>query len=527
MDFLTKLEKRLSQGKISRREFLSRTSSLGAAAALGSLAFTTTTRAAVSKKGGRFRIGVAGGATSDNLDPALSNDNPVMILGWQLRNCLVEIDHRVQPIPELAESWESTPDAVTWVINLRKGVEFHNGKTFSAEDVLFSINRHRGENSKSVAKPYFKAVRDIRADGKYRVIVTLEKGNADFPYLLADAHVTMVPANTKDFSDGMGTGGYRLQSFEPGVRSFVKRNPNYFKHDRAHFDEIETIFMPDVTSRTNALRTGKIDALHRCDLKTIELLKKLPHVQVLRMTGAKHYTFPMRIDTPPYDNKDVRLALKFAVDRNMLVKMVLRGYGSIGNDTPIGPTYRYFAKDLPQRTYDPEKAGYHLKKAGLSNHTFNLYSSDAAFPGAMDAALLYQESAKKAGIQIKVVKEPSDGYWSEVWMKKPWTQSYYSGFATEDWMFSAAYAVDSKWNETFWSHNRFNDLLVAARSELDDTKRRDMYFEMQQILWEEGSTVIPIFTDFVDAASTKIKFGPLSKSFNLDGLRCSERWWFA
>jgi peptide/nickel transport system substrate-binding protein len=97
---------------------------------------------------------------------------------------------------------------------------------------------------------------------------------------------------------------------------------------------------------------------------------------------------------------------------------------------------------------------------------------------------------------------------------------------TEDWMFSQAYALDSKWNETFWKNGLFNQLLIEARSELDEAKRRDMYGEMQRLLWAEGGTVIPIFTDFVDAASSKIKFGPLSNKYALDGIRCGERWWY-
>lgn len=526
MNSLKKLEELFLQGRITRREFLSRAAALGMAAALGPMAFSTNAGAAAPKKGGRFRLGMAGGSTGDTLDPATWVDNTPALMNLQMRNCLVELDHDAQAVPELAESWEPSPDAKTWTFNLRKSVEFHNGKTMDAQDVIFSINIHRGENSKSVAKTYFKSVKNIQADGKHRLIFHLDSGNADFPYLLADIHTTIVPDGTTDFSDGMGTGGYILESFEPGVRSFAKRNPNYFKEGRAHFDEIEVICMADVNSRTTALRTGTIDAMNRCDTKTVNLLKRVPEVQVIQVTGAKHYPFPMRSDTPPYDNNDVRLALKYAVDREQMVKLILRGFGSPGNDTPIGPTYRFHNTELPQRAYDPDKARFHLKKAGLSDHTFKIHASEAAFPGAVDAAVLYQDSAAKAGIKIEVVREPKDGYWSDVWMRKPWCQSYYSGYATEDWMLSAAYAEDSSWNESFWKNDRFNKLLVDARAELDNAKRRDMYWEMQKILWEEGGTVIPMFTDFLDAASKKVKFGPLSKSFNLDGLRCCERWWF-
>ncbi len=407
-----------------------------------------------------------------------------------------------------------------------KGVEFHNGKTMDAEDVIFSLNRHRDKDSKSVAKAYFKSVTNMKADGKYRIIVDLNSGNADFPFFMADSHAAIVPSGTTNFNECIGTGGYILKDFNPGVRSFVKRNPNYWKSERAHFDEIEILAIPDTNARTSALRTRTIDAMNHCDLKTADLLKKKPGIEVIQMTGAKHYTFPMRTDLAPYNNNDTRLALKYAIDREQLLKIVLRGYGSVGNDTPIGPTYQYYAKDLPQRSYDPDKAKFHLKKAGLMDHTFTIHASNAAFAGGEEAALLYSEQARKAGLKIKIKREPRDGYWKNIWMKKPWSMSYYSGKPTEDWIFSQAYSIESKWNETLWTNKRFNELLTQARSETKDDKRRQMYGEMQHILWSEGGTIIPIFADFVDATSDKVQHAELSGNFALDGYRCSERWWF-
>jgi ABC-type transport system substrate-binding protein len=124
---------------------------------------------------------------------------------------------------------------------------------------------------------------------------------------------------------GVFTGGYMIKSFEPGVRAFAVRNPNYFKSDRAWFDEVEILGINDVNARTNALKTGQIDVMNRCDLKTVHLFKRMRGIQVMRQDGFKHFTFAMRTDTAPYDNNDVRLALKYAVDREQMVKTILRG----------------------------------------------------------------------------------------------------------------------------------------------------------------------------------------------------------
>jgi peptide/nickel transport system substrate-binding protein len=113
-----------------------------------------------------------------------------------------------------------------------------------------------------------------------------------------------------------------------------------------------------------------------------------------------------------------------------------------------------------------------MKKAGMLDHTFNLHAADAAFAGAVDAAVLMKEQAKKAGININVVREPDDGYWSNVWMKKEWCMCYWGGRPIEDMMFSVAYSDGAPWNDTHWKNDRFNELLVSARAELDTDKRR-------------------------------------------------------
>ncbi len=240
-----------------------------------------------------------------------------------------------------------------------------------------------------------------------------------------------------------------------------------------------------------------------------------------------HRTWPMHVDTPPFDNNDVRLALKYAVDREELVAKVLNGTGSVGNDHPISPVNQFYNTELPQRVYDPDKAKFHLKKAGMENLEVKLSTSEAIWEGALDAAQLYSERAKKAGITLTVNKVPNDGYWKNVWLKHPFSAAYWSGRPTEDWMFTNAYSAGAAWNDSRLKHPRFNELLVAARAELDANKARDMYWEMQQIIRDEGGTVIPLFADFLIAHSTKLAHGEIAGNWDLDGYHLIERWWFA
>jgi peptide/nickel transport system substrate-binding protein len=239
-----------------------------------------------------------------------------------------------------------------------------------------------------------------------------------------------------------------------------------------------------------------------------------------------HYTLPMDTRLPPYKDNNVRLALKYAIDREEVVKKILLGHGRPANDHPIGPANLCFAADLPQHTYDPERARYHLKEAGLNSLDVELSVSDAAFEGAVDLGTLYSAQAAKCGINIKVNKTPRDAYWDNVWMKAPWCASYYNGGTVEDYIFSLVYASDASWNESHWKSERFDTLLKQARGELNDSRRCDMYREMQKIVRDEGGSVIPVYGNYVDAANSRVKLDKLAANFEMDGLRAPERWWF-
>ena len=525
---LSWLEGRLRDGVISRREFMGRAAVLGVTTALATT-MATAAIAASPKQGGHVRIGMGHGSTTDSLDPGTHENGWISAVSASSRNVLAEIGQSGQLEPNLAESWEASDDASTWRFKIRQGVEFHNGKTLTVEDVLASVNHHRGEDATSAAKPLLDPITDIRIDGKDTLVVSLSGGNADFPFTISDYHIAIVPSEdgVAQWQEGIGTGGYKLENFDPGVRADFTRHPNYWKENAAYFDSVEILSITDVTARTNALTTNEIDVMDRVDIKTLHLLERNENIKVEETTGTAHYSVPMRTDTPPFDDNNVRMALKLAFDREAMLRTVLRGHGSVGNDHPISTSNRYHATALPQRSYDPEKAKWYLKQAGLSSLKVDLSAADAAFSGAVDAAVLYKEHAAPAGIEINIIREPNDGYWSAVWMNKPWSMCYWGGRPTEDGMFSTAYAAGADWNDTFWEHERFNKLLVEARAELDEAKRREMYFEMQRIVSDEGGVVVPMFNNYVFATSAKIAHGPMQGNWDLDGGLWMERWWFA
>ena len=512
---------------MNRRGVLKAGAATAAATALSSIPARSA-----GTRGGRLRVGCAGANTSDNWDGRTQSDIFMQLLGQGcVFDCLTEVAANGDLVGELAESWEASADAVTWTFNLRKGVTFHNGKAFGADDVLASLQMHTAEGAKSAAKPIVAAITEMKKMNDHQVQFTLKAGNADFPFLMSDYHIQIYPEGQIEeaIAKGIGTGLYRVDSFDPGVRFVGKRVDDHYKGDSAgFFDEVEVIAVNDSSARQNALMTDQVDAINRLDFKTESLIRANPNIEIFEVTGNQHFSFPMLTGLSPFDNVHVRQALKYAVDRQEMVDKILLGHGVVGNDHPIGPANQYLASDLPQLAYDPDKAKFHLEQAGLSELSIDLSAAEAAFNGAVDASLLYQASAKPLGITINVVQEPSDGYWSNVWLKKPWCACFWSGRATEDWMFSTAYEAGVPWNDTQWEHPRFQELLLQGRAELVSDKRRVIYHEMQAILSEEGGVIIPMFANWVDAASTKLAHGPdIGNIWQLDGARFIERWWFA
>lgn len=480
------------------------------------------------KKGGVFRIGLGHGSTTDGYDPGLWDQLYVQTFAAARVNYLIEIAADGNLAPELAESWDSS-DGMTWVFKIREGVSFHSGKPMTPDDVVASLNHHRGDASTSAVKPFFDPVTDIKVDGQ-NVIITLNASNADFPYLMSDYHLPILPSaeGRIDPTTSDGTGGYIVESFEPGVQATVNRNPNYWKADRAHFDQIVILAVLDPAARLNALMTGEVDLIDQVDPAAIALLEGRGVSKILSVSGNAHYVFPMDARAAPFSDNNVRLALKYAFDRQELVDKILAGHGSVANDNPIGPANRYFFADMEAKTYDPDKAKFYLKEAGMDTLEVTLSAANAAFSGAVDAAVLMSEKAAAAGITINVDRVPDDGYWDNIWMKKPFAASYWGGRPVEDQMFTTAYVSGAEWNESFWSNEAFDKLLVAARSELDETKRREMYQEMQRLVSFEGSTIIPMYNNYVMAVANSVATPEkISANWNLDGFRCVERWWFA
>ncbi|RUV71179.1 ABC transporter substrate-binding protein [Mesorhizobium sp. M5C.F.Cr.IN.023.01.1.1] len=500
---LDNLSRGLAAGRLSRREFLGRATALGVSAAFANSLLAGASMAQTPKKGGILKAGIVGGAATDNLDPAKFIEL-MSYFGKCWGEYLVALTSDGGLEPRIAEEIGSSKDAKVWTFKIRQDVEFHNGKTVTAEDVVATLERHSNKKSQSGALGILAGIDSLKADGR-DVVITLKEPNAELPYLMADYHLVIQPNGGKDNpAEGISAGPYKVTVNQPGVRHGGERFANFWQSDKMGFaDQVEIVVINDTTARVSALQGGQVHMINKVETKVIDLIKRAPNLKVEALPGPGHYVFNMFCDTPPFDNNDLRMALKLAVDREEMVDKILRGYGTVGNDFPINAAYPLFPEGIEQRAFDPDKAKFHYQKSGHSGSIL-LRASDVAFAGAVDAAQLFQQSAAKAGIAVEVKREPGDGYWSEVWNKQPFCASNWRGRATQGWMYSTTYRSTAPWNDTHFTNERFDKLLSEALGELDQDKRKNLYREMAIIVRDEGGTIVPMFNQFIDAISDQV-----------------------
>lgn len=496
--------KQFLSGKLSRREFMTRMTALGiGAASATSLVAGLTTAAQAATKGGLLKLATSTGGTTDSLDPTKYLSTSDYTRAFQMYSPLVALDRNSQAIPALAEAWEPNADATEWVFRIRKGVQFTNGKDLTSKDVIFSLQRHVAPDSESAVKSLLEQVSEMTADGDHMVRMKLASANADLPVLFSQPQFSIYQDGETTFEKPVGTGPFKMVEYKHGILMVSERNPDYWGGP-AHLDTIETHIVTDPTARMNAMMAGEFHIAEDVDRKLLELLEKAPGVELVNSNAAQHTNLAMMCDRAPTDSNELRLALKYITPREKILKNVFKGYGMVGNDHQIAPTDPYYCDDMPQRTYDPDKAKHHLEKAGMAGATLKLHTSEQATIGAEALALLYQEAAKPAGLNIEVAVVPPGAYWETAWMQQAFVVSGWNPRPTADLMLTTANKSDASWNETQWKSEAFDKLLVEARGELDQAKRSQMYCEMQRMLHDDGGVGMIAFYDYIDARRDKV-----------------------
>lgn len=488
----------------TRRDVLAMLTACGmqATVAGGIASLATSAHAQTPKRGGRIRVAGATASANDTLDPAKQSNQTDYSRCNMLYNGLTSLDATLSPQPALAESF-NTQDAKTWVFTLRKGVVFHDGKALSPADVVFSLMRHKDPATASKAKVLAEQIDTVRASGPNEVTIVLSAPNADLPVILGTSHFQIVKEGTTDFTAGIGTGPYKLKEFKPGVRSVHVRNDAYWKPGKPYLDEIEFVGIGDENARVNALLSGGIDLVGVINPRSVARVKGTAGFAIMTTQSGQYTDLIMRKDVGPGMNPDFALAMKHLFDREQMKKTIALDHAVLGNDQPIDPTNRFYFKDLPQRPFDLDKAKFHLQKSGVTGKIPVVTSPAAMY--SVEIALLLQQAGQRIGLDLDVKRMPADGYWSNHWLNSPVGFGNVNPRPNADTILTQFFKSDATWNESRWKSTQFDQLLLAARSEVDITKRKQMYADMQTMIHNDAGIGIPMFLASIDGHSTKLK----------------------
>ena len=524
------VEKALSGG-YSRRDALKIMAATGVTLATAENLLSTggAAMAATPKKGGTVRFSASQHGPDDNMDPARFTSSIDYARGRSHYNSLTQLGGDLVPQPELAESFGPNSDATEWTFKLRKDVNFHDGTPLTADDVLWSMNRHLGESSTSVVKDVFSSVKEWKKVGRHEVKAIMNSPNSDLPALLGIFQTKIIrngTAGNKVKEDGKiehnGTGPFVMEYFSPGEKSISKRNENYWR-EGANLDSIEITAITDPIARVNALVAGDFQLIMDVDPKAIRQVENADGVHLNSLAAGAYNGICAMQNSAPGNNADFVKGMKYIQDRERIVKRILKGHGSIGNDQPIMSAYGPdWCSELPQRQYDPDKAKFHFKKSGIS--TAELFVAPVGI-GIEDTCLLAQASCAKIGFDLKLKKVPTDGYWGAVWMKEPLNVTSWNMRPTANAMLSIAYAPGAAWNDTLWNNKRMGELLVMSQAETDPDKRHAMFCEMQTLVNDECGMIIPAHINIVDGVSDRVQGIPKNPLGNLGALEFPEFCW--
>jgi peptide/nickel transport system substrate-binding protein len=506
---------RLDPALLTRDQLLKRAAVGGAAIlASGSLAGVADAapRAAGPKKGGTFRIGVSGGSAKDFIDGqniVTRPDQARIVTGWET---LLVFDSQFKlKFDGLAEEI-SAKTADVWTIRVRDGIEFHNGKSLSADDVIYSIRRLVDPKLKLFGGAALSSVdpKRIKKLDKRTVRLTLKRKDVTILDALGQYIAGVVPVGYSPGAIGkakpnVGTGPYKLKSFTPGQQSVHVRNPNYWRSGQPYFDQVVIIDFPDDTARVNALLSGQVDAITDVPPAQVAVVSGHSGLKVLESPSAAWTPIIMRVDVAPFNDVRVRQAMRLIANRPQMVAQALSGHGHIGNDL-YAPFDEDYASDLPQRHQDIDKAKSLLKAAGQSDLNVDLTSTNGAL-GMNEGAQVFAQQAKAAGITVNAKILDSGAFYSDQYLKWPFSTDFW-GSRNYLSQVAAGSLPTSPYNESHWpdtADKKFLSLYQQALGTVDKKKRKQIIHDMQVMEYNNGGYLIWGFSTLLDGYSTKVQ----------------------
>jgi peptide/nickel transport system substrate-binding protein len=496
---------------LGRRQFLRGLAGTGALAGAGGLlaacssspstpAASSPTATAARKKGGSLKVGLTGGSGTDTLDPHNGLTYLDTARAQSLYQPLLQLNTRAQTEFVLAEEINPHGSTSQWVIRLRPGITFHDGKPLTADDVIFTLSRIK--NKKLIGSTPLGPinVKGLKKLDKRTVLVPMNSPYGSFLDQLAYWYYLYIVPVGFNPSKPNGTGAFKYQSFTPGQRSVFVRNPNYWKPGLPYVDTLTIIDFSDSASLQNALVTGVIHGAGALEGAQIAALKSTGGVRTVTSHTGAITPFTMRVDQAPFNDVNVRQAMRLLVNRPQLINSALDGLATVGADvsSPYDPNY----DTSLHRSQDIQQAKFLLKKAGHENLTVQLVTSPVA-TGTVAMSTVLQQQARAAGVTINLKQVEPTTFFGPNYLHWTFSQDFYN-YSPYLAQVAQSLLPTSPYNETHWSLPHYIDLNKQANATANPATRRQIEHEMQMIDFNQGGYIIPAFIPALDAYSTKI-----------------------
>ncbi|MGW4651175.1 ABC transporter substrate-binding protein [Kitasatospora sp. NPDC004289] len=497
---------------VTRRQLLWAGAGIGAAGALAACSSTATgskdsapsaSASEQPRSGGTLKVGALGKAGSVTRDPhgSQANESDYLILSL-IYDTLAVPGEKTNTAPRLAASWTPSADLKTWRFTIAEGAKFHDGTPVTSDDVVFSLKRLRATPAGKSRLPGIQP-EGISADGPKTVVLVSDYANADLP-LLTRLTTFVVKKDTKDdtIASAPGTGPFKLDWFRDGNARLV-RNDDWYG-GKVALDAIEVRIFESPQAMANALLAGQIDLASNVGAVAARTAEARKDVQILRRPNDMAMPIVMRTADGPFADPKVREALRLAVDREAMVKQVLSGYGSVGNDI-LGTGDPAFAKDIPQRGRDLAKAKQLLAEAGFDTaKTYDLLTTED-IPGLAESATLFATQAREAGVKINVVKQDSKIFWDESWLKAPLYTTYWGTNDSVVFFASKTMLSDAGQNEAAFKDPAFDEAYRKAMGTADAAERAKVLHQLQEIEFARSGYLLWGMADGIDLAGAAVR----------------------
>ncbi|MBS1887866.1 MAG: hypothetical protein JSU06_11830 [Actinobacteria bacterium] len=455
-------------------------------------AATTGAAAGTPKKGGTFRFAPSDFSSAVVTDPQASGGT-TFNLAAAFTDGLVERDHQWRIKNALAESFEPNKDFTAWTVRLIPEVEFQNGKTLEAEDVIYSIKRNVNPKAPGFTSGLMQSIDTSKFEklDKRTVRINLKYPNSQLLDGFTEIPSCIIPVGF-DPNNPIGTGPFKQKSFAPGQQWVGERFKNYWRPNMPYLDSLVLVgFSNPNVARMNALTTNQVDGVDHVLPTQVAELEQRGNIQVIvSETGAFEFTSMNLGKGYPFEDPNARMAVKLMANREQLIQSVYDGFGGLGNDTggwhQFDPSY---PAKLPQREVDIEKAKSLAKESGLAGQTVTMRVAELV-PGIIPAAELMIQYAKEVGFTIKLDEVTDLAQWYT-------SSAYYTAQMKTDYDYTQTVYqnMNNCWAKTapYNSVNFYNAKLESLYKQalrVSGQKYNELAGEMAKIIYEEGPWLV-------------------------------------